>query len=198
MAKRPVAGRVKTRLARGVGIAEALRFYRTASTAVIGRLARQPFWETILAVAPDAERSARVWPGDVMRIGQGGGDLGRRMQHPMRILPPGPVCVVGTDVPGIDVAAVRRAFRGLGRHDAVFGPAADGGFWLVGLRRRPRLIEPYAGTIRWSSTDALADVLAGLEGCSIGFTETLADVDDAADLANTAGTAGRRVRRRAP
>lgn len=195
MARVPVAGRVKTRLQRSLGVAEAVRFYRATSRAVILRLARQPFWETIITAAPDAERLSRVWPAHVARIAQGPGDIGARMQRPMRTLPPGPVCLVGTDVPGIEPALVRRAFRLLGRADMVFGPAADGGFWLVGHRRRPRLIEPYAG-VRWSSAGTLRDTLANLAGRRVDFTGTLDDVDEAADHAGVRATFGRLVRPR--
>jgi len=124
---------------------------------------------------------------------QGGGDLGRRMQRPMRELPPGPVCVIGTDIPDIDVQHVRRAFRLLGRSDAVFGPAADGGYWLVGLRRRPRVLDPYRG-VRWSSRYALSDTVQNLGGCTVAYTAALADVDTAADLVRVEARCGRRVR----
>ena len=199
MARAPVAGRVKTRLARGVGTSEALRFYRTVSRSVIARLSRQPFWETIIAATPDADRLSRVWPKHVRRIGQGGGDLCARMQRPMRILPPGPVCIIGTDIPDIDPGHIRRAFRALGRRDAVFGPATDGGFWLVGLRRRPHVIEPYRKKpIRWSHADTLADVIANLEHHSIGYTTTLADIDDANDLAQRTARPTRLIKPPAP
>ncbi len=192
MVRAPVAGRVKTRLARGIGVAEALRFYRVQSRTVIGRLGRQPFWETILTVTPDRDRASRAWPGDIVRVRQGGGDLGVRMQRPMRTLPPGPVCVIGTDIPGIRVAHIRRAFSALGRCDAVFGPASDGGFWLVGMRRRPRVVAPYAG-VRWSHEETLADVLVNLAPHRVGFTATLHDVDAAADLVRVAEGLGRLV-----
>ncbi|MFM9942924.1 MAG: DUF2064 domain-containing protein [Hyphomicrobiaceae bacterium] len=204
MAKVPVAGRVKTRLARQIGVSAALRFYRTTSAALLARLARQPFWETHLAITPNADARSRVFPADVRRLGQGSGDLGARMQRPMRVLPPGPVCVIGTDIPDIRVADIRAAFHVLGSRDVVFGPAEDGGFWLVGQRRRPRLIEPYAG-VRWSHADTLADVLANLRGVGdgvgagirvgvgVGFTTTLSDVDAPADLTRHAHLIGRRV-----
>lgn len=200
MAKVPVAGNVKTRLARQIGTSEAVRFYRATSSAVIGRLARQPFWETIIAVSPDAGAQGcqgRIWPRGIKRAAQGGGDLGNRMQRPMRRLAPGPVCVVGTDVPGITVALVRRAFRLLGNRTIVFGPAADGGFWLVGQRRRTRLVEPYA-KVRWSHPETLADVLGNIErgpggAARVGFTGQLHDVDEVADLVHTRGQFGRRI-----
>jgi glycosyltransferase A (GT-A) superfamily protein (DUF2064 family) len=61
----------------------------------------------------------------------------------------------------------------------VFGPAADGGYWLVGLRRRPRLPRGLFERVRWSSAHALADTRAGLpKDTSVALLETLEDVDD--------------------
>jgi uncharacterized protein len=93
---------------------------------------------------------------------------------------PGPVLLVGADIPALGAEHIAAAFRLLGRHDLVFGPAADGGFWLVGARRRPRL-PPLFGRVRWSSPYALVDTLAGLPPwVSVGFAARLEDVDDAA------------------
>lgn len=193
MAKLPVAGRVKTRLAREIGIVGATMFYRVAMRNVIARLARQPFWRTVVIVDPDTGVVSRMLPAGIARAGQGRGDLGERMQRPMRALPPGPVCLIGTDVPDIAVADIRRAFRQLGRADAVFGPAEDGGFWLVGLKRMPRVIDPYLGRVPWSRSDTLERTLANLAGSRIGFTATHHDVDSAADLARNSGRYARRV-----
>lgn len=192
MAKLPVAGRVKTRLAREIGTVEATRFYRAASRAVLARLGRQPFWETYVAVSPDAGVRSPMLPAGVRRIPQGSGDLGARMHRPMRTLPPGPVCVVGTDIPAIRVPDIRRAFRELGRAGAVFGPATDGGFWLVGFARRRRTPSPYQG-VRWSAPDTLSGVLANLASHPVGFTTCLSDVDALADLRALRGTSGRLV-----
>jgi uncharacterized protein len=84
-----------------------------------------------------------------------------------------------------------QAFRLLGRADCVFGRATDGGYWLVGARRRPHTPRPFAN-VRWSSEHALADTLANLAGRPVGFVATLGDVDDAAALAQC-GDFGRRV-----
>ena len=198
MAKVPVAGRVKTRLAREVGVAEATRFYRATARAVVARLGRTPFWETILAVSPDTGVGTPSLPRQVRHVPQGGGDLGARMQRPMQRLPPGPLCVIGTDIPGIGVADVRRAFRLLGRCDVVFGPAEDGGFWLVGQRRRPRLVNRLYDGVGWSRSDTLAAVERNLPGRIIGRTTRLHDVDSAAELARFKGGFGRRVSSIAP
>jgi len=99
--------------------------------------------------------------------------------------------MIGTDIPDITPAHIVQAFRILGRADCVFGRATDGGYWLVGARRRPRTPRPFAN-VRWSSEHALADTLANLASQSIGFVATLSDVDDAAALARCTGF-GRRV-----
>lgn len=114
------------------------------------------------------------------------------MQRIMQRTAPGPVVIIGTDVPGICTAHIRDAFRLLGRHDAVFGPATDGGYWLVGLRRRPRMPRIFQA-VRWSSPHALADTLANLSDRSVARVATLPDVDTAEDFASSAAIAGRRV-----
>ena len=96
--------------------------------------------------------------------------------------PPGPAVLIGADIPAVEAPHIADAFRLLGRHDLVFGPAADGGFWLVGARRSPRL-PPLFGKVRWSGPHALADVLGNLpRRVSVGFAARLEDVDDAAAL----------------
>lgn len=191
MVKEPRAGRVKTRLAKGVGSASASAFYRHVTAATLARLYRPREWTTLLAVAPDGALFSRVWPGHFGRVPQGGGDLGQRMQRLMDATGPGPTVIIGSDCPELRARHIRRAFRVLGAHDAVLGPASDGGYWLVGLKRFPRLPAPF-GSVRWSSEHTLADTLANLEGLDVSLIETLDDVDEAADLARAGGRYARR------
>jgi rSAM/selenodomain-associated transferase 1 len=192
MAKAPVAGRVKTRLAHDLGVAAATRFARHATMGVLARMAHHPAWLTTLAVTPDGGARWRPWPRHVGRVPQGHGGLGVRMQRIMERTAPGPVVIIGTDIPGIRASHIRDAFRLLGRHDAVLGPATDGGYWLVGLRRRPRVPRIFQA-VRWSSPHALADTLANLSGLSVARVAVLSDVDTARDFARSAAIAGRRV-----
>lgn len=170
-------GRVKTRLARGVGAAEALRFYRTASSNLLRRLDSDRRWRTVLAVTPDHAVTSRTWPAILPRLPQGRGDLGERMER-MLCAGNGPAILIGSDIPGIHSEHIAAAFKLLARHDAVFGPAEDGGFWLVGLKPYPRLPGIFEN-VRWSSEFALSDVLANLKSRRIGFAARLADIDDA-------------------
>ena len=174
----PQLGRVKSRLAAGIGALAALRFYRETSLALLRRLARDPRWCCHIAATPDRARFPR-WPA-AARLGQGSGDLGRRMARAFAALPPGPALIIGSDIPALTARHVESAFRALGRSDAVFGPAPDGGYWLVGFRRRPLPRGVFAG-VRWSSAHALADTLQTLpRGMRVLMLETLEDVDDAA------------------
>jgi len=132
-------------------------------------------------VTPD-RAAAGPWPPGWRVVAQGRGDLGARMVRLFRDLPPGPVVVVGSDVPDLGPAHIVRAFARLGSHDWVFGPAGDGGYWLIGARRRPVWRPPFAG-VRWSSPHALADTLANLTAARVAVADELPDIDTGADLA---------------
>jgi uncharacterized protein len=176
MAKQPRAGRVKSRLARKIGLPEATRFYRVTLSRLLRTLGNDPRWTTVLAVAPDSAVDDRVWPNEIGVVGQGNGDLGARMQHIMTAMPPGPVIVIGSDIPDVLPRHIERAFCQLGDNDAVFGPARDGGYWLVGLKRRPHVPHVFKH-VRWSTKHALKDTLKNCRRLSVGLAATLADVD---------------------
>jgi len=175
----PRIGRVKTRLARDIGAVAAWSFYRSQLARTIRVLDRDRRWQLWLAATPEsAVADCRLLGGRAV-IGQGEGDLGMRMARVIDALPPGPAVIVGADTPALEPRHVAAAFKALGRADAVFGPAADGGYWLVGLRRRPRAPRIFDG-VRWSTPHALAGTLANLGGRPHVFLETLEDVDDGA------------------
>jgi glycosyltransferase A (GT-A) superfamily protein (DUF2064 family) len=111
---------------------------------------------------------------------QGGGDIGARMARAMR-----PhrtrVVLVGCDIPDLRASDVAAAFRALrGRADAVFGPAEDGGFYLVGFGPR-RVEHPFSG-VRWSGPRTLTDTLPNFRGRRVAVGRRLRDVDTAEDL----------------
>lgn len=181
--KEPVAGRVKTRLARGIGTVPAAWWFRHQVARLVRRIGRDPRWRTVLAVAPDAAYATRMLPKGPARIVQGPGDLGDRMGRVLRGMPPGPVVIVGGDVPGITLAHISAAFRLLGAHDAVLGPALDGGYWLVGLRRGTGFVPASLfDRVRWSTGHAMADTERSLSGLITAKAAVLRDVDDIHDL----------------
>lgn len=178
--KEPRMGRVKSRLALHLGRVAAWGFYRHLMGDTVRRLSRDPRWTVWLAVTPDDSRHRHPWPVGCQRIGQGSGDLGPRMERALRTRPPGPVVLIGSDIPGIEACDIAAAFRALRRDDMVFGPAPDGGYWLVGWNRR-HPIKPFAA-VRWSSEHALADTLANLSPLRAGLIAEKEDVDDMASF----------------
>ncbi len=178
-ARAPSLGTGKRRLARDIGHVAAVRFERLMLARLLRHVGRDRRWRLRIAVTPDrARHRRRLWLGRIPIVGQGRGDLGERMRRALADSPPGPAVLIGTDIPALRADHIAEAFRLLGRHDLVFGPATDGGFWLVGTRRSPCL-PPFFGEVRWSGPHALADVLANLpRDVSVGFAARLEDVDD--------------------
>ena len=175
----PRLGKGKKRLARDIGAIAALRFERLMLALLLRRLGRDRRWRLRLAVTPNRATLRGVKrPAGIAVVGQGPGDLGERMRRALAACPPGPAVLIGSDIPDLATTHIADAFRLLGSHDLVFGPTRDGGFWLIGARRSPRL-PPLFGPVRWSSRYALADTLANLQRrVSVGFAVGLEDVDD--------------------
>jgi len=182
MVKEPRPGRVKTRLGRDIGMVSAAWWFRHQSARLLRRL-RDPRWQLVLAVSPDmAGMASRVWPADLVRLPQGRGDLGERMRRGLRFGTRGPVCVIGADIPGVTCAHIARAFAALGEHDLVFGPALDGGYWLIGARHGGRVPLGLLRGVRWSGPHALTDSIDSGRGARVALVDRLRDVDDATDL----------------
>lgn len=184
MVKAPQAGRVKTRLAAAVGTVEALRCYRVVLGQTVRRLALDRRWLTTLAVTPDQAAGAiAAWASAIASVAvrpQGPGGLGQRMQRVMDQMPPGPVVIIGSDIPSLSRGDIAAAFRALAGSDAVFGPAEDGGYWLVGQRRKPRVLRLFDG-VRWSSKHTLDDTLANVTARKAAHLRRIADIDGEAD-----------------
>jgi rSAM/selenodomain-associated transferase 2/rSAM/selenodomain-associated transferase 1 len=189
-AKNPVPGSVKTRLANAIGADEAAAHYvrlveRTLATAVAARAGgivdRVELW-----CAPDADAPAfRAWRDryDVVLKAQTGADLGAKMRNALHeaIAGGSRAVLIGTDCPTFDLSYLAHAVAALDEHAAVFGPAEDGGYVLVGLARA---IDPFAG-IPWSSAETMAATRGKLQAAGVSWQElpTLWDVDAPSDLA---------------
>ena len=175
-ARAPRLGTVKRRLARDIGDRAALRFYRATLSRLLRALAADRRFATVLAITPDGAHIAR--PRGVAVVAQGRGDLGARMQRALGRARR--AAVVGSDIPDLGAADVAAAFRALGQARACFGPATDGGYWLVALGPL-RPARPFA-RVRWSSEYALGDTLRNFAGRRVAVLRTLCDVDTGADI----------------
>lgn len=165
-ARAPRLGTVKRRLARQIGDRAALRFHTATLMNLLRDLKR---FNVVVAITPDRARVRLPVP----TIPQGRGDLGQRMTRALRRYRQ--VALIGSDIPEANAADLRAAFRQLGTKDAVFGPAVDGGYWLIALG--PRRPADLFGVCRWSTEHALSDTLRQFRHHRVGFLRTLADVD---------------------
>ncbi|GGF10440.1 TIGR04282 family arsenosugar biosynthesis glycosyltransferase [Hymenobacter cavernae] len=185
-ARHPELGRVKTRLAATIGAEAALAVYhellhrtRLAADGLTG--AHKTVWFAEATTAPDL---ASAWPGYEQAL-QPGGDLGQKMQEAFKqAFGQGATAavVIGTDCPGLTATHLTAAFQALTTHDLVLGPAADGGYYLLGMK------DLHKGLLRdkpWSTAQVLPATLADATnlGLSVALLPVLHDVDTADDLA---------------
>lgn len=182
-ARAPRLGTVKRRLAKDIGNRAALRFHLSTLARLLRMLAADRRFATVIALTPD--RAMMRLPNRVRRIHQGRGDIGQRMHRAFQQFPRARVVIIGSDIPEANATDIVSGFRALGTARAVFGPAADGGYWLIGLppRRPARLFND----VRWSTEHALADTLRNFAGCRVAFLRTLRDVDTAEDWRHFVG-----------
>ncbi|KCZ59641.1 TIGR04282 family arsenosugar biosynthesis glycosyltransferase [Hyphomonas chukchiensis] len=182
-AKPPRMGLAKTRLAAGLGLTEARRVAHFTLARTM-RTARSGYWTPLLYTAPDSaldDSIGGLWPATLTRRSQGHGGLTERLDKGLAEARSGPVLFIGADAPDLSPALLRAAIRTLQTHDAVFGPARDGGFWLFGLNKGPRTRSPF-GKVRWSGPHAMEDVWGNLPPhARVGLLPMLIDIDEAND-----------------
>lgn len=181
MAKAPIMGRAKTRLAADIGVTHAKRIYRRIMSRVI-RNTRDPRWNTVLMVTPPKMLGhVPEWAG-LSQVSQVSGSLSPKLAQVFKAH--GPTVVIGTDCPQVNAADIAQAFEALRRSSFVFGPASDGGFWLMGALG-PLRPQTFDG-VRWSSEHTLSDMRARVG--DIKTLRTLTDVDDLAALKASRGS----------
>jgi rSAM/selenodomain-associated transferase 1 len=192
-AKYPQPGRVKTRLIGPLTAAQAAEVHLRCLRVTLQCVAAVEGVDVVLASSPgdadfqellgaEALDGVPVWP-------QSEGDLGERLRAAVdRAFGEGAgrVLMVGSDCPGMMPADVSRAVRELDRHDVVIGPALDGGYYLLGLRRR---LDVLFESVEWSSPRVLTQTLAraSAAGLTVAFLPERRDVDDYGDIMALAG-----------
>ncbi len=196
LARYPRRGEVKTRLAPALSEDETLACHeRLVCQAVRSARALASAGEARVELRTDAAspRAARAWLGvrDIAYRQQGEGDLGRRIELAFaEAFRRGAerVVVMGSDCPRLTAAHLRRALEALASADVVLGPAADGGYYLIALRRESaeRSQSVLFSGVEWGTGTVLARTqqLADGAGLSCALLEELSDVDRPDDLAD--------------
>lgn len=187
-AREPVLGAVKTRLQAAIGAESALALYTAMLTRTWGllqdaQLARPSLWVTS---NPSHESFLSICNKREIFL-QSGADLGQRMQHctQSELARPDTNCLllIGTDCPALEAAYLDTALAALnGGQDLVLGPASDGGYVLIGLRKaQPALFQG----VSWGTDAVLAQTLGIARDCGLQTTvlAELWDVDEFRDLA---------------
>lgn len=184
--REPVAGRVKTRLASRLGADRAAAIYVRLLEGALRAAAsvEADVRELWLDEAPSSDGPASLAARHGLRLRvQGPGDLGARMadafEHALRSS--AAAVLIGSDCPEFDGAYLEAAFTALDGHDAVIGPAADGGYVLIGLRRPDA--DLFRG-IQWGGPHVLDATRQRLRGAGLTWHELPVrhDVDEADDL----------------
>jgi hypothetical protein len=182
IAKEPVPGRVKTRLTPPYTPGQAALIAESALADTLDAVAATPAARRVLALAG---RPGRWLPPGFEVLPQRGDGLDERLANAFADVD-GPTVLIGMDTPQVTPAMLTDAGTRLQDGDAVFGPAADGGFWLLGLRAPdPRMLLG----VPMSRPDTGARQLARLNGLRVATLETLTDVDTAEDALRVAAQA---------
>jgi rSAM/selenodomain-associated transferase 1 len=188
-ARAPRLGQVKRRLAAGIGDVGALRFYRNQLARMVRELASLRNFDITIALTP---RHAKLrTPARFTTIAQSHGHLGTRMRAAFNQYRRRPAILIGTDIPGLKARHIRAAAQALKSRHAAFGPAADGGYYLIAMGTN-RPTNPFKNT-RFSSPFALADTRANFPQYRVATLETLHDIDTENDLKRHISCALRRA-----
>ena len=186
MAKLPVPGRTKTRLCPPLTSAQAGELSEALLKDTVGLVSSLPGIEMTVAVSPSSavDEMRHLLPGCARVFAVEGASLGDCLSGAMgRLFAEGLARVVAlnADSPTLPAAYLEQAAELLESNDVVLGPAEDGGYYLIGLRRpEPRLFEGIA----WSTNQVASQTLARAAdlGLTVARLPAWYDVDTPAEL----------------
>ena len=189
----PEPGRTKTRLIPCLGEKGAAEIQRQMTEFILSRIStpdQDRSFSVEIRYEGGDETGMREWLGENYHyLPQPGGDLDRRMGQAFREAFEDGVStavIIGTDIPGITPRIISEAFGALGSNDLVLGPAADGGYYLIGLNRASHLraLPEMMTGISWGTGDVLKQTLQITSRLRLKelLLEELQDVDRPEDL----------------
>lgn len=178
--KKPVAGKVKTRLAKTLGDNEALKVYIRLLEKVKELIS--DLQVEICVYYSEASGPELEWGKAVKSYIQVEGDLGVRMKTAIQqtLTYSEKVVLMGSDCPGISQEIIQKAFEALDHSEIVLGPTEDGGYYLIGMKK---CYQSVFENITWSTTDVLKQTVeaAEMNKISLAMLPTLRDIDEEED-----------------
>lgn len=185
--KLPEPGKVKSRLAQDMDGEIVQRLYECMVLDAIEMLEHVEAPFRICFDPPDAPDSVRQWLGQAYSyMPQTGDDLGARMEQAfIRVFSEGVdnALLIGSDIPSLTAAIIDIAFHSFSVCDAVIGPAEDGGYYLIGFKKKT--FEPgIFQTMTWSSKTVFRETLGRLEKAQLTVNRlpVLSDIDTREDV----------------
>lgn len=187
-ARAPVAGACKTRLIPALGAEGAAQLHaqlveRSLATAMLLPDAEVTLWTAGNPTDPFFLKQQMRWPRLCLKP-QSDGDLGQRM-HEAFMATNAPMLLMGSDCPALTTEHLLACHRALSERDAVFLPAEDGGYVLVGLNAP--CVDVFRG-INWSTDQVMAQTRGRLREKGLSWSEPVClwDVDRPEDLVRLA------------
>lgn len=186
----PQPGQTKTRLIPALGAARAAELQKTMADYTFAQcceLANRRGLSVAVHYEGGDERAVRRWiPSSMICLPQSKGSLGERLAHSFAssfTAGMEHVIIVGSDCPFLTPKILANGFDLLQNHDLVLGPAYDGGYYLIGLRKVDYLLW---ANIDWGTDKVLHQTIeiARKRGMTLALLPTLADIDRPEDLPN--------------
>ena len=190
--KYPEKGKVKSRLAAGIGDDSAVIVYKNIVDQMLSRLKKGPFPLYICFFPKNAQKPIKNWLGrEYHYLPQHGKDLGGRMRNGFIdgfAMGYKRVVLIGSDIPDLPMKYIEEAFKSLKEMDAVIGPALDGGYYLIGFNQSTFSPQVFEG-IAWGTKTVFDETMKKLKRLR-RVVHTLPyqrDVDTAEDLKRLRG-----------
>lgn len=185
-AKEPIAGLVKTRLGKTIGMQKAANIYEQLLKYTLAEVSKLSNVEIYLYKTSDSSEDyfRNIVPYDLKLLDQKGEDLGQKMSNAFeQVFLSGAkrVIIVGTDCPAMNKSLIEQAFLELLQNDLVIGPSTDGGYYLLGMNEKQSFLFE---NIAWSTPTVFAETIkiAHENQLSLFRLKEYSDIDEEKDL----------------